>query len=108
MEKDTREPLLSVNEKYPADGFSEIPPPITATAASRPKKSRLRKFFVHAVALSLVLLTVHRWVCVIRPEVEAEAEKLVANPFSLFEHHHGHHGKGHKILNGKLAEKLFL
>ena len=107
MGTDTREPLLSADEKQPANAFDGIPPPV-ATAATRPKKSRFRKFLVHAVVLSLGLITAHRSFCVINSEVEAEAERFLANPYSLFERHHGHHPKGHKILNGKLAEKLFL
>ncbi|CAL1701233.1 unnamed protein product [Somion occarium] len=109
MGTDTKRSLLSTNEKHTdSDGFPGIPPPAAATTHSLPKKkSWLRKILVHCVALSLLVLTVHRWVYVIRPEVNAEAEKFLSNPYGLLDHpHHGHHS--HKILNGKLAEELFL
>lgn len=109
------------SEKLPAEA---IPPPVAAKRATLPSKcSRKFKIIFHAVALSFVLAIVHRWLYVIRPEVERETEEWLANPFEKLRvlehgHHghwrdadrsHGHHpGKHRGVLNGRLAEKLFL
>lgn len=112
-----------------------IPPPVAAFAAARaPKasKSRKLKIALSAVVFSLVLAAVHRWVFVIRPEVNREAEEWMNNPYeklAMLEHwhggKHGHgHGRGnghseghpchphhprphHPVLNGEIAESYF-
>jgi len=113
-----------LSEKQPLEA---IPPPVAAATTApraRAQKSRKFKILFGAITLSLVWVIAHRWVYVVRPEVERETEKWLANPFEqlrLLEHghHHGFHGHGagrsghghrgkHEILNGRLAEKLFL
>ncbi|THH30685.1 hypothetical protein EUX98_g3498 [Antrodiella citrinella] len=117
------------SEKQPVEA---IPPPVVATPqtrAQKPASSRKFRFLFSAVALSFVWALAHRWVYVVSPEVEKEAEKWLANPYEHLRvlehgfhgqgagrgghghgrhgHGHGHHGK-HEALNGKLAEELFL
>lgn len=90
-----------------------IPPPAIAAPPSpdTQRRSRSRRFFLRFLTLGLFFFFVHRWYVYPQAEIEEEVEAWLANPFSnhpnTFHAPHGH-GKGHRILNGRLAEKLFL
>lgn len=101
MSDDKRSPL---SEK----GGEVIPPPVVAPTAQNQKPAKSLKSWLKSFAAStLLFLAVHRYVDSFKPEIDAETEAWLANPFA-----HGPHwpGRGHHkpILNGKAAEKLFL
>ena len=93
----------------PEKSNEEIPLPAIAPVTTPDKKTTkpYKYWFKCFAASSLLFLVVHRYIESFRPEIEAETEAWLANPFS-----HGPHwpGRGHHrpILNGKAAEKLFL
>lgn len=95
---------LSMSEK--GEG---IPLPVAETA--RPRRQRIRKLLKFLFVFSLVYVGILRWAQILKPQVEEETERWLANPFAApWERGHGRpgRGKGHKVLNGKLAEDLFL
>lgn len=93
-----------------------LPPFNTTPQSSVPnlRRTRTRKVFLRILTFTLLFFTVHHWYKRSNPEIEEEVESWYANPFSvhrpgIFRAHHGFgHGTGHRVLNGKLAEKLFL
>lgn len=86
----------------------EIPPPVQATsqqAAALKKYKRFFTFVKHLAVCSVVYVCLVYWGRQLKAEVDAQASAWLSNPFA-FSHHR--HGKGHKVLNGKAAEELFL
>ncbi|KAI0089082.1 Zn-dependent exopeptidase [Irpex rosettiformis] len=102
MSDDLKGPLLSDK------GGEGIPPPAVAPATQSQKATKPLKYWLKCFAASsLLFLIAHRYVESFKPEIEAETEAWLANPFARGPHWPG---KGHHkpILNGKAAEKLYL
>lgn len=86
----------------------EIPPPVQATsqqAVVSKKYKRIFAFVKHLAAFSVLYVCLVYWGRQLKAEVDAEASAWLSNPFASFHHRHG---KGHKVLNGKAAEELFM
>ncbi|TCD69886.1 hypothetical protein EIP91_005963 [Steccherinum ochraceum] len=125
--------LLHIEQQLQAQARADLGLPRPVATREAPKRRRTFKVLLQAIVLSLVVAVAHRYVYVIRPEVHRESEAWLANPYEklrMLEHGYPGHGHGHghgaakgngehhphprhpgkhqEILNGKLAEKLFL
>ena len=108
MDDDEKRTLLPTKDER--DG---LPAPAATPSPSVQRRCRFRKLFRFAVVFALVYAGILHWARVFKPQVEQEAARWLANPFA--HHWRGHHGPKHgkehspdPILNGKLAEELFL
>lgn len=97
---DDKRPPSEKDKNIPLPVAAE--PPVLDRKAAR--KRRFRKLLKHFVFFALFYVVILRWAQVFKVEVEQEAERWLASPFSP----HWRPGKGHTILHGKIAEELFL
>lgn len=97
---DDKRPLSEKDKSIPLPVAAE--PPVLDRKAAR--KRRFRKLLKHFVFFALFYVVILRWAQVFKVEVEQEAERWLASPFSP----HWRPGKGHTILHGRIAEELFL
>lgn len=97
--------LPGLSEKEEGDG---IPAPVQAAPLQDAALRRHKRFFAfvkYLAAFSVVYVCLVYWGREFKAEADAEASVWLSNPFAFFPYRHG---KGHKILNGKPAEELFL
>lgn len=89
------------SEKFPG----AIPTP--AIAGPPKSRTRLRRVLLHLLTFGLLFFTIHRWYIRHNPEIEEEVNAWLSNPFSHRPGFPAHH-RGRPILNGKIAQNLFL
>ena len=115
---DDKEPFvdtLSMKEKE-TSVVAPLPAPAIAPAARSESATRRwgRRLFKHVLFFGFVYACIWRWSQLLKPQVEEETARWLTNPFAAQRHwRYGQYGNEHSaargpLLNGKLAEELFL